>query len=162
MMTASRESVAYKEYQERFTPARPQQEGELRAVPAGRRRKKTRVRPGLVARIGVVLIAAAYILFCHMQLTGLTAEITAQTEKLNELSAESVSLANKQKHSLDMAQVEEYAVNTLGMVKMDNSQIEYVELVNPDSVTVAESGVSLDALLGGLVRSFSAFVEYIR
>ena len=45
---------------------------------------------------------------------------------------------------------------------MDNSQIEYVELTNPDTVTVANSGISLDALFAGLARSFSAIVEYIR
>ena len=63
---------------------------------------------------------------------------------------------------MDMEAVEEYAVNQLGMVKMDNSQIEYVELTNPDSVTVADSGVSLDTLFAGLAHSFSAIVEYIR
>ncbi len=161
MMTASRESVAYREYEDRFMPA-PVQKSSLRAVPDKRRRRKTAVRPGLVACVGLIIAAAAYILFCHMQLTGLTAEISAQSEMLDELTAESVSLANKQKHSLNMDDVEAYAVNTLGMVKMDNSQIEYVELVNPDQVTVADSGVSLDALLGGLARSFSAIVEYIR
>lgn len=45
---------------------------------------------------------------------------------------------------------------------MDNSQIEYVELTNPDTVTVADSGVSLGSLFAGLARSFSAIVEYIR
>ena len=65
-------------------------------------------------------------------------------------------------NSMDMEEVENYAVNRLGMVKMDNSQIEYVELTNPDTVTVANSGISLDALFAGLARSFSAIVEYIR
>ena len=48
------------------------------------------------------------------------------------------------------------------MVKMDNAQIEYVEVVNPDTVTVKDSGVSLSSLFSGLVRSFSAVVEYLR
>ena len=46
------------------------------------------------------------------------------------------------------------------MVKMDNSQIEYVSLTNPDTVTVSDSGISLD-MFSGLARSFSAIVEYI-
>ena len=41
------------------------------------------------------------------------------------------------------------------------AQIEYVTLTNPDTVTVAESGLSLDTLFAGLARSFSAIVEYI-
>lgn len=162
MMTASRESVAYKQYDERFTPARREERRDLRAVPTPRRRKKSGVRPGVIVCIGVLAVAAVYILFCQMQLTQLTAEVSAQTDRLDELTAESVSLSSKQAHSMDMTQVEEYAVQNLGMVKMDSSQIEYIELVNPDSVTVAESGVSLDALFAGLARSFSAVVEYIR
>ena len=63
---------------------------------------------------------------------------------------------------MNLGEVEEYAANELGMVKIDNSQIEYVELTNPDSVTVADSGISLDTLFAGLARSFSAIVEYIR
>ena len=81
---------------------------------------------------------------------------------LEELAAENVSLTTKRVNSMSMDEVEAYAVNELGMVKLDNSQIEYVEVTNPDSVTVAKSGVSLDPVFAGLARSFSAIVEYIR
>ena len=166
MMTASRDSVAYRKYEERFPvqqaqQIQPQQQRQLRTAPTPRRRKKTRTRPGLVACIAILAVTAAYILFCQMQLTELTAQVSEQNDMLNELTAENVSLTTKRVNSLDMTEVEEYATNTLGMVKMDNSQIEYVSLTNPDTVTVAESGVSLDALFSGLARSFSAIVEYI-
>ena len=97
-----------------------------------------------------------------MQLTQVSAEVGEQNDTLNELAAENVSLTTKQINSVNLDEVEEYAVNNLGMVKMDNSQIEYVELTNPDTVTVADSGVSLGSLFAGLARSFSAIVEYIR
>lgn len=161
-MTASRESVAYQQYEERFTPARREPQRELREVPAPRSSSKNKARPGVVACIGVIILAAVAILFCQMRLTMLTAEITAQTERLGDLTAENVSLSSKQSYNLDMDQIESYAVSNLGMVKMDSSQIEYVELTNPDSITVQDSGVSLDALFAGLARSFSAVVEYIR
>ena len=48
------------------------------------------------------------------------------------------------------------------MVKLDNSQVEYVELTNPDLVTVAENGVSLRAAVSALVDHVLAIVEYIR
>nr|WP_297274873.1 septum formation initiator family protein [uncultured Agathobaculum sp.] len=161
MMTASRESVAYEQYEERF-PVQQEQKRNLRVAPTPRRRKKARVRPSLVGCFVVVAIAAVYILFCQMQLTQLSAEVGEQNDTLNELMAENVSLTTKQINSVNLDEVEEYAVNNLGMVKMDNSQIEYVELTNPDTVTVADSGVSLGSLFAGLARSFSAIVEYIR
>ncbi len=161
MMTASRESVAYKQYEERF-PVKQEQKRDLRVAPTPRRRKKARVRPSLFGCIAVVVIAAVYILFCQMQLTQLSAEVGEQNDLLSELTAENVSLTTKQMNSMNLDEVEDYAVNTLGMVKMDNSQIEYVELTNPDTVTVADSGVSLGSLFAGLAHSFSAIVEYIR
>lgn len=162
MMTASRESVAYQRYEERFMPARREVKRELHEVPAPRRRKKAKVCGAALACLGVIGVVAVYILFCQMQLTQLTAQVSAQTAKLDELTAESVSLSSKQAYSLDMNEIEDYAVKNLGMVKMETSQIEYVELTNPDTITVAQSGVSLDALFAGLARSFSAVVEYIR
>ena len=53
-------------------------------------------------------------------------------------------------------------MNDLGMVKMDNSQIEYVELTRPDVVTVAHSEHSLENVVSGLTEWFSSIVEYIR
>ena len=161
MMSASRESVAYKQYEERF-PVKQEQRRDLRVAPAPRRRRRAGVRPSLVACIAILAVTSVYILFCQMQLTQVTAEVSKQSDTLDELAAENVALSTKQANSVDMEAVEEYAVNQLGMVKMDNSQIEYVELTNPDSVTVADSGVSLDTVFAGLAHSFSAIVEYIR
>ncbi|MFR3785712.1 MAG: hypothetical protein ACLTWR_00200 [Agathobaculum desmolans] len=160
-MTASRESVAYKQYEERF-PVKTQQERSLREVPTPRHRKKAGVRPSFAACLVILAVTAVYILFCQMQLTQLTTEVSRKNDALSELTSENVSLTTKKMNSMDMEEVENYAVNRLGMVKMDNSQIEYVELINPDTVTVANSGISLDALFAGLARSFSAIVEYIR
>ena len=66
-MTASRDSVAYQQYEERFPV---EQKRELRAAPAPRRRKKTRSTQPVCMHC--ILAVAAYILFCQMQLTELT------------------------------------------------------------------------------------------
>ena len=161
MRSASRESVAYEQFEERF-PAKQEQQRSLRVAPTPRRRRKTGLRPGVLACILVLAVTAAYILYCQMQLTELSALVGEQSDTLNELKAENVSLTTKKANSMDMDEIEQYAVNNLGMVKLDNSQIEYVELTNPDTVTVAESGMSLGSLFAGLARSFSAIVEYIR
>ena len=160
-MTPSRESVAYQEYEERF-PVQQERERNLLVAPAPRRRRKAGIRPSLLACIAILAVTSAYILFCQMQLTQITAQVSEQSDKLDELAAENVSLTTKKVNSMNLDEVEEYAANELGMVKIDNSQIEYVELTNPDSVTVADSGISLDTLFAGLARSFSAIVEYIR
>ena len=162
MRSASRDSMAYQQqYEERF-PVEREQARQLRVAPTPRRRKRAGIRPRVMGCVMVLAVTAVYILFCQMQLTELSAAVGEQNDRLNELSAENVSLTTKQMNSMNMDEVEEYAVNNLGMVKMDNSQIEYVELTNPDTVTVADNGMSLGSLFAGLARSFSAIVEYIR
>lgn len=162
MRSASRDSMAYQQqYDERF-PVEREQARQLRVAPTPRRRKRAGIRPSVMGCVMVLAVTAVYILFCQMQLTELSAAVGEQNDRLNELSAENVSLTTKQMNSMNMDEVEEYAVNNLGMVKMDNSQIEYVELTNPDTVTVADNGMSLGSLFAGLARSFSAIVEYIR
>lgn len=162
MRSASRDSMAYQQqYEERF-PIEREQARQLRVAPTPRRRKRAGIRPSVMGCVMVLAVTAVYILFCQMQLTELSAAVGEQNDRLNELSAENVSLTTKQMNSMNMDEVEEYAVNNLGMVKMDNSQIEYVELTNPDTVTVADNGMSLGSLFAGLARSFSAIVEYIR
>ena len=78
------------------------------------------------------------------------------------LQSENVSLTTKQMNSMNMDEVEQYATDTLGMIKLDNSQIEYVELTNPDLVTVADDSMTLCGLWSALAARFSALVEYIR
>lgn len=160
MTSASRESVAYQQYDERFAPVQAPAR-KLREAPRARRAKKAKSNPSVALCVIIVAVVSAAILICQMQLTQLTAQVSAQSEQLDKLTAESVSLSTKQAYDLDLTEIESAAAQ-LGMVKMDSSQIEYVELVNSDSITVSQSGVSLDALFAGLARSFSAVVEYIR
>ena len=158
---ASRDSAAYSRYDEQRMPVKQESKRNLRAVPTSRRRRRPSFGLSLPVCIGIVGIAAVYILFCQMQLTQLTAQVSTQNDTLDELTAENVSLSSKKINSMDMAQVEEYATTKLGMVKLDNSQIEYVELTNPDTVTVAHSEASLDKLLARQAHSFSALLDYI-
>lgn len=126
MRSASRDSMAYQQqYEERF-PVEREQARQLRVAPTPRRRKRAGIRPSVMGCVMVLAVTAVYILFCQMQLTELSAAVGEQNDRLNELSAENVSLTTKQMNSMNMDEVEEYAVNNLGMVKMDNSQIEYV------------------------------------
>lgn len=159
-MVASRDSMAYKQTE---TSLRKEEtiESNLHEVRQTRRQKRKKIRLSAFSCLAIIVIVAVYVLVCQMRLTQLTAEVYSQTEKLDELTAESVSLANKKTYNVDMTAVEERASKELGMVKMDASQIEYIEITNPDNIVIASNNVSLESLFSGLARSFSAVVEYI-
>ena len=68
----------------------------------------------------------------------------------------------------NLAYVEEYAQNKLGMVKADKSQITYVELDEGDRMVVAgvrspeEQAEEAAGLFSRLTHSFSVVLEYFR
>ena len=159
---ATRDSAAYKRYNEKLPEVKAEGKSSLQLVKPPKKRRRKSLRRNVILSILAAVGASAYILYCQMQLTQLTAEVSKQSDNLSEMQAENVSLTTKKMNSMDMTEVEQHAVDDLGMVKMDNSQIEYVELTRPDVVTVAHSEHSLENVVSGLTEWFSSIVEYIR
>lgn len=159
---ATRDSAAYKRYNEKLPAVTSEGKNSLQLAKPPKKRRRKSLRRSVILSILAAVGASAYILYCQMQLTQLSAEVSKQSDNLSEMQAENVSLTTKKMNSMDMTEVEQHAVNDLGMVKMDNSQIEYVELTRPDVVTVAHSEHSLENVVSGLTEWFSSIVEYIR
>ena len=159
---ATRDSAAYKRYNEKLPAVTAESKSSLQLAKPPKKRRRKSLRRSAILSILAAVGASAYILYCQMQLTQLTAEVSKQSDNLSEMQAENVSLTTKKMNSMDMDEVEQHAVDDLGMVKMDNSQIEYVELTRPDVVTVSGSGHSLGSAISGLTEWFSSVVEYIR
>ena len=155
---ASRESVAY---QEDGYAVAPQRQQPLRVVGSRPKRRAGALRAQQLACFGLVLAIAGAILYSHMTLTRLTREAATQEAALETLGSEYVALKAQQDRALSLSYVEDYAHNTLGMVKMDNNQIEYIEMNNPDRIEVAQETTSLSGAMSGLVRSFNAILEYL-
>ena len=111
-----------------------------------------------------VLFTAAVVALCMtlLHLTRLTKEIGEQQAALDELQSEYVSLKTQQEQALSISYVEEYAQDTLGMVKMDPSQVEYIEMTNPEVTEVSNAGATLGDAVANLMRSFTAVLEYLR
>ena len=152
---ATRDSAAYKRYNEKLPAVTAESKSSLQLAKPPKKRRRKSLRRSVILSILAAVGASAYILYCQMQLPQLS-------DNLSEMQAENVSLTTKKMNSMDMTEVEQHAVNDLGMVKMDNSQIEYVELTRPDAVTVAHSEHSLENVVSGLTEWFSSIVEYIR
>ena len=149
---ATRDSAAYKRYNEKLPAVTAESKSSLQLAKPPKKRRRKSLRRSVILSILAAVGASAYILYCQMQLTQLTAEVSKQSD----------TLTTKKMNSMDMTEVEQHAVNDLDMVKMDNSQIEYVELTRPDAVTVAHSEHSLENVVSGLTEWFSSIVEYIR
>ena len=85
--------------------------------------------------VGLLLCAMIY---GKVQISGLCAEQTRLQNELTELEDNNTSLESELAQKTSMTKVEEYARNELGLVKLDKSQIEYVEVNNEAVANVIE------------------------
>ena len=91
----------------------------------------------------VILCTIVCTLLCVMiyekvQISGLCAEQTQLQNQLNELQDGNTSLESELAQKTSMTKVEEYARNELGLIKLEKSQIEYVEVNNEAVANVIE------------------------
>ena len=115
---ASGRNNAARKYEDQVPAQRevqPKRHLQVAAAPVKKKkhRRKPAVMQGVYPCIFLVAITAAFILFCQMQLTQLTAEASEQSDLLSDLQSENVSLTTKQMNSMNMDEVEQYATDTL-------------------------------------------------
>lgn len=116
--------------------------------------------PRVMAALALACFCAM-LLYSNMNLTRLTKEIGEQETALEQVQSEYVSLKARKEQTLSISYVENYAQNELGMVKMDPSQIEYIEMTKPEVTEVSDTTKLGDAA-ANLMRGFTAVLEYLR
>lgn len=159
---ASRESVAYQQENASAAPRR-QPPQPLRVVKSRPKKKRRRgaLRLQQLMCFGIVLTISGTILYSQMTLTRLTDELEKKETAFDELQSETVSLRAQQDRALSLSYVEDYALNTLGMVKVDNNQAEYIEMNNPDRIEVSQPATSLGSVVSKFTSGMQAILEYL-
>lgn len=84
--------------------------------------------------------------------------ISQQNELLEIAQSENVRMKSELEGKMTLKNVEEYAENVLGLQKLDNSQIKYVETQTDDIVEIPEEDKNL---FTEIVDKFEGFMEYI-
>ena len=96
------------------------------------------------------------VVYNQVQLTELTEQINTATKQLAEAESVEIQLNMEASQEMDGAAVEEYAQNELGMSKVSNSQITYVDAAGEDSGTVVReaTGGSLWERIWSAIQSW--------
>jgi len=137
------------------------------AHPAQRRREEapTRSRLSLGLLLMYCLIAGLAVLLIsnYMNLTILTEDLSKLNVQLEELQNEEIILQKKFDERYILNDIETYAVNNLGMVKLESNMIEYIELSNPDTITMItpyqeDKVAGLFRQIGEKLRDFLEFL----
>ncbi|MDO5783469.1 MAG: hypothetical protein Q4P20_00240 [Eubacteriales bacterium] len=127
------------------------------------RRRRARLRMLAIGMVGIIFaFLAMTTVSYYVQVTELKGEVETKKSTLAQLDSEFVSLTAKKQNSIDLSYVEEYAENVLGLVKMDRSQEEYLELQKTDQVEVNEASSGVEKLVSSFVKSFNAILSFLR
>ena len=105
------------------------------------RRKQKSVAPVKFILDAVAVIAVALIMiYSQVVLTELTAEVNSYESMISALDTERMRLEGELEASTSIKTLEETAEKSLGLSKIDSSQIEYVNLTGEDEISVAKTG----------------------
>ena len=116
--------------------------------------------------LACVFAVALGIVASYMRLAAVNLENARLRQQITELKSDENALNAKKEQLYNLAYVEDYARNVLGMVKMDKSQVHYVEMDSGDRMVLAEASVSGGgeqgaSLLDRLAKTFSTVLEYL-
>ncbi|MCI6830633.1 MAG: hypothetical protein MR896_00905 [Clostridiales bacterium] len=125
-----------------------------------KRRRMAMLRTVLACTVMVAL--AASVLHMKMVKTTLSDEIVEKKAAVADLDSEYTRLKAEKESSMSLSEVEDYAENVLGLVRLDRSQEEYLAVEKPDHVEVNSGSSSMDKLVSSFVRSFNAVLSFLR
>ncbi len=106
----------------------------------------------------VFLTIAVALVYSQQQLAVLTEQINTATQTLAESQSLEVQLNMVAAQKMNGSQVEDFAVNQLGMNKIDSQQVTFVNVAQQDKGTVLQSvegGSFLDRCLAQLREWFA-------
>lgn len=145
------------------TPRREQgPQRKRKSHPQVRVRKAGAVAPFAVVGFFMVGVLTALLLFSYAQFVVASDEVISLRNELNTLKKENTTLSAQYEQVFDIACIQKAAGGE--MVRPTGDQIMYIDLSEPDKVTVygetAEGG--LNGLLDGAKNVLSVVVEYFR
>ncbi len=156
---------------ERFPVERVQEQIDQQQLEVLESKRASRVQKAAVpygkyaVMLACVFAVALGIVASYMQLAALNLENSKLRSEIAQLQSDEKGLNAKKEQIYNLAFVEDYAQNTLGMVKMDKSQIHYLEMDEGDKMVLAQA--SMDStrqespLLEKLAQVFSTVLEYL-
>ncbi|MBR5266532.1 MAG: septum formation initiator family protein [Clostridia bacterium] len=121
----------------------------------------------LAAKIEYILVGLCvfavlmFIVSNYVELSQLSTENSRLKDELAQLVDMEKTLNAKQEQIFNLEEIENKAKNDLGMIKMDKSQICYIELQSPDKLSTASEGEEVPQIVQNAIRGLNIVVEYL-
>ena len=108
----------------------------------------------------VVLVLAAGLVINYLSLHEVSADLIEANKTYEKLVTQGEVLKHQIEQQVNFSNIDQLATERLGMVKVQNYQIRYVDIVEADSMSAVQAEES--GLMNNIVRSFSILVEYLK
>lgn len=106
----------------------------------------------------LALLVFFLVIYGRVETNRMYRQISEQNKLLEIAQSENVRMKSELEGRMTLKNVEEYAENVLGLQKLDNSQIKYVETQTDDIVEIPKENKNL---FTKIVDKFEGFMEYI-
>lgn len=107
----------------------------------------------------IVVAITSLFIYNNVMLTEIGAQINVATSSLAELENEQVRLQTALETKMSVKNVEDIAQNSLGLVKMDRSQIEYIKLAPEDVVEMAQSTTASKNIVDDIITKIKEYLS---
>ncbi len=119
------------------------------------------IRWSAVLCIALFLAIGGYLLYSHIALNEVSSDLLAAKSNLTKLEGETGALQVSIESKNSMDEIERIATEELGMVKIENYQIQTINLLTDDTVEIIKDEPKGNSWWDGVVAEFNIILEYL-
>ena len=118
------------------------------------------IRWSVVLCVLVFMIMGGYLLYSHIALNEVSSDLLAAKSDLTKLEGETGALQVSIESKNSMDEIERIATEELGMVKIENYQIQTINLLTDDTVEIIKDEPNGNSWWDGVVAEFNIVLEF--
>ena len=119
------------------------------------------IRWSVLLCIMAVLIVGGYLLYSHIALNNVSDQLIRAKNELTALEGEAGALQVSIDTKNQMGEIERIATEELGMVKIENYQIQTINLLTDDTIEIVKDEPKNNSWWDGVVAEFNILLEYL-
>ncbi len=111
----------------------------------------------IIGLLTVLLIGC--VIYGKVQTNEVYTKIAELQAEYDDINARNISMKSEMEGKLTVKNIEDYAKNTLGLIPLNQSQIEYIQIQTEDEVTITEPEQNLIVTINDYITSFWEFLR---
>lgn len=119
------------------------------------------IRWSVVLVTALFLVIGGYLLYSHIALNEVSSNLLAAKANLTKLEGEAGTLQVSIDSKNSMDEIERIATEELGMTKIENYQIQTINLLTDDTVEIIKDEPTGSSWWDGVVAEFNIILEYL-